>query len=365
MKKTGKKYKEIFKPIEFPKDEQKHNHIVEWWYFNGNLRTKKTKREVSYMDCLFCVKPDKIDIPFIKNFPFKNIFFSHYLISDKNKFKQKTNPLCLVDKNNFTKPLLWINYDNSCLIEEKVKYNYHIVNDFLDLELKSMKKPLLVNKKGFMDLGTKTTYYYSLTRLETKGIVRIGTDWEEVEGLSWMDHQWAQTPLTAEDQWTWFSIQLENGIDLVCFEYGDKQKTINASIIDKDQKTFYPSKINILPKENRYSSTITKNQYILTYLIEIPELNIFLETSPMRKDQEIIFGSISYWEGGINVKGKMNGKTIKGKGFMELVPNSKNREMIKTISHELKKKSFAANLKDLANFSTKSLYLLNEKINKN
>ena len=43
------------------------------------------------------------------------------------------NPLCVVDPNSFNKPLLWAHYDNSCLIEETDLFNYHIVNDFIDL----------------------------------------------------------------------------------------------------------------------------------------------------------------------------------------------------------------------------------------
>lgn len=364
MMKIKKIYKEQYSPIEFPKDTQKHNHIVEWWYFNGNLKTKKTQKEVSYMNCLFCVKPEKIEIPFIKNFPIKDLFFSHYLINDKNNFKQKTNPICLVDNNSFTKPLLWVNYDNSCLVEESANFNYRVVNSFMDLELKSLKNPLLVNNNGFIDLGTKTSYYYSLTRLQTKGIIKIGKSWEEVEGLSWMDHQWAQTPLTEEDQWIWFSIQLENGLDVVCFEYGNKQKTVHASIIDKNQKSLYPKTVEILKKNTKYSSLITKNEYILEYSIKIPELDIFLEISPIRKAQEVIFGSINYWEGGINICGKIKNRPVKGKGFMELLPNSKNKKFIRAIIQELKKNSFSGNLKEMTNLSTKSMYLLSEEINK-
>ncbi|MDD4409915.1 MAG: lipocalin-like domain-containing protein [Candidatus Pacebacteria bacterium] len=362
--KQNKTYKEKFKEVSFPKDEQKHDHIVEWWYFNGNLKTKKTAKEISFMDCLFSVKPQEIDIPLIKNIPIKNLFFSHYLISDKTRFKHKTNPLCLVDKNNFTKPSLWINYDNSCLIEKKGESTYRVVNDFIDLELRSSKKPLLINKKGFIDLQTKTTYYYSLTRMETKGIVRMDKEWEEVEGLSWMDHQWAQTPLTEEDQWTWFSIQLENGTDIICFEYGNKHKTIHAGIIDKNEISSYPKKVIISPKDKKYKSKITHNEYVLEYTIEIPEFKTILEISPTKKEQEVIFGSINYWEGGIDIKGSIKGKNVNGKGFMELLPSSKNKKIVRAITQELKKNSFTKNIKELTSFSTKSLYMIGEEINK-
>ncbi|BFT95118.1 MAG: lipocalin-like domain-containing protein [Minisyncoccus archaeiphilus] len=356
-------YKEKFYPLNFPRDEQKHDHIVEWWYFNGNLKVIDTGKEISYMDCLFAVKPEMIDIPIINKFPIKTLFFSHYLINNKKNFKQKTNPLCLVDKNSFSKPRLWINYDNSCLIEKRNDDVYHIVNDYIDLEMVSKKKPLLVDHDGFIDLKTKTSYYYSLTRLETKGIVKINKKWEQVEGLSWMDHQWAQTPLTEEDQWTWFSIQLDNGTDILCFEYGNKQRTCSLNIIDNNQKIYHSELVTITPKKKKYISKITKNAYDLEYHINSPELGLSLQTSPIKKDQEMIFGSINYWEGGIEIKGSIKGKEIKGKGFMELLPNPKNKKILKAISQELRKNSFLKSIKELTKLSTKSIYFIGEKIN--
>ncbi len=355
-------HKEKFKPITFPKDEQKHNHIIEWWYFNGNLKTKKGK-EVSYMNCLFSVKPDKINIPIIKNIPLFNIYFTHYLIHTQTKFKHKTSPLCLMDKNSFLKPYLWIHYDNSCLIEKRNQNTYHIVNNYIDLELTPNKKPLLINKNGFIDLKTKTSYYYSLTRMQSKGWIKINKSWEEVEGSSWMDHQWAQTPLTEEDQWIWFSIQLDNNIDILCFEYGNQHKTTHTCIIDENEKCFYPKTIFIKPQNNKYKSIITKKEYQLEYVIEIPKMDITIHVSPKRKAQEMVFGSINYWEGSINVKAIIKGKNVTGRGFMELLPSARSNKIINAIAQEIKKNSIQSNIKEITNLSTKSIYLLGEEFN--
>ena len=39
----------------------------------------------------------------------------------------------------------------------------------------------------------------------------------------------------------------------------------------------------------------------------------------MIQDQEMIFGSINYWEGPLDVKASINGEQVSGSGFMELV----------------------------------------------
>ncbi len=348
-------YKEKYKPIRFPRDEQKHNHTIEWWYFNGNLKDKNGKI-FSYMNCLFAAKPDKLDIPFLKNNFIKEIFFSHYLLSDNKKWIAKgTNPLCAMDRNSFKKPLLWANYDNSCLIEETEPFKYRIVNDVIDLNMESRKDPLLLNKKGFLDLGLKTTYYYSITRLKTKGLVRVRGKWIAVEGVSWMDHQWAQAPSIEEDQWKWFSIQLDNKIDLVCFVYGKKIKTYHASMIGEKGKTDFTNKILITEGKNKYKSKETGNTYQLEYNINMPEFKLNLNIKPLKKEQEMNFGPINYWEGGTSVKGTFNGKKVGGLGFCELLlPFNRNLK--------IKMKPIKTVLKEISDLSTKSIYYLNNKI---
>ncbi|MDD5639771.1 MAG: lipocalin family protein [Candidatus Pacebacteria bacterium] len=359
-----KTYKEEFIPIKFPQDEQKHDHIIEWWYFNGNLKANNGD-DFFFMNCLFSAKTKKANIPFIKNLPLKNLCFSHYLLANKNDSKQRINPFCLIDKNNFQKPLLWINYDNGCLIEETEPFTYHIVNDFVDLKLKSTKNPLFLDKKGFIDLGIKTTYYYSLTRLETTGYVKIKTEWIEVKGLSWMDHQWAQTPLTSDDEWTWFSLQLDDGTDILCFIYGNKTKTCHASIINKKGQIVSTNNISIKAiNSNKYISKLTKQTYNLHYSIEIPEYKISLQTSPVKTNQEMIFGAINYWEGGINIKGSIKNKSISGKGFMELLPPTKNKQILKAVIQEIKKNSLTENIKEMASISSKTIYSLSEDLKK-
>lgn len=358
-----KKYKEKYKPIEFPKDEQKHNHIIEWWYFNGNLKAKNGQT-FSYMDCLFAAKPDKINIPFLKNGLIKELFFSHYLLSNNNdEFESKTNPLCIVDANSFGKPLLWVNYDNSCLIEETEPFKYHVVNDLIDLNLESEKKPLLLNKNGFLDLNVKTTYYYSLTRLKTKGIVKEKGKWIKVEGLSWMDHQWAETPLTDDDKWIWFSIQLDNNRDIVCFIYGNKIKTGHASMLDDKNNAKTTDNVKIIPGKLKYKNKKTGSEYCLEYEIKIPEFGLTMKTAPFKKEQEMVFETIKYWEGGIKVEGTMNGKKVSGKGFSELV--TEPRDSLAEYIMGKAKTNPIKNIQSISDLSIKSIYLLNQKKRKN
>ena len=80
-------------------------------------------------------------------------------------------------------------------------------------------------------------------------------------------------------------------------------------------------KIKMIPK-SFWISKKTKEKYPIKWKIEIPERKIILDVVAMVKNQEVVAGPAHYWEGPINVKGVVNGKKVKGQGFMELVSHA-------------------------------------------
>jgi predicted secreted hydrolase len=52
--------------IKFPRDEQAHDKIIEWWYWNGHLQGEDGN-QYSFMDCLFQAKPQKSEIAVFKS----------------------------------------------------------------------------------------------------------------------------------------------------------------------------------------------------------------------------------------------------------------------------------------------------------
>ncbi len=315
------------KKIKFPRDEKEHKNIIEWWYFNGNLKDKKGNK-YSFMDCLFRADKKRVSIPFLGGTK-KYIYFSHHLLSNikKKKFYFKIIPRAMVSRDSFSKPLLFVNYTSpekedytNYEIEEIDKFKYHIKSDVFDLILSSKKKPLLEGGAGFLKLAEhKSTYYYSLTNLETEGHIIVDGKIIEVKGKSWMDHQWANIKYTKEN-WNWFSMQLNNGVELVCFEFENNgKKDYLASIIYKNGRCEHTKKIFIKKLDKKWESKETGTEYPLCWKILIPSKKMEFEISPILKKQEMIFGIIHYWEGPIIVKGKMRGKKVTGEGFMELL----------------------------------------------
>ncbi len=318
------------KPIKFPLDEQAHDKIIEWWYWNGNLHDHAGNR-YAFMDCLFQVKPLKIRFPFMK-MPFDKAYFSHSLLSDIGK--QKSYPtidyLSLVSRDSFKQSLLFINYIDTNLIDgyvvssmveiEPLKYRIRAEN--LDLILTAQKKPLLVAGSGYLSLGKDTTYYYSLTNLKTEGIIRIGGKEIKVSGKSWMDHQWADAPYSkkAKDKWNWFSLQFDDNTEMLCYEWscGDKKMSV-VGISYPNGKIEHLTEVVFRPIGKEWTSSKTKARYPLNWQIEIPTKKIKLTVTPLIKNQEMIFGTLNYWEGPISVSGNLGNKKATGRGFLELV----------------------------------------------
>ncbi|MEM4271235.1 MAG: lipocalin family protein, partial [Candidatus Pacearchaeota archaeon] len=279
----------------------------------------------AFMLCLFRIRPDKVKIPFLK-IPVREMFFLHFLFVDiKNKRRvSKIVPYVILKKDSFKNNKLkasgyFFDLDGikNFRIEKAGNNIYEIETDILKLSLISKKKPLLINGNGFINYEKRKSYYYSLTDLEAKGEIKINGKSLDVSGKVWHDHQWANEKY-AKDKWSWFSIQLDNNVELMIFEYffeSNKKKLL--SIIYPNGKQKFYENFELRHGKKIWESKITCMEYPLKWRIKLKE-NIDLSCSAFLDNQEVLFGSINYWEGPIKVKGFFDNKIINGTGFMEL-----------------------------------------------
>lgn len=323
------------KPVNLPKDNGNHDFVVEWWYFNGHLKGNKGE-SYAFMNCLFKVDITKVGIPYFsfsilnkilhKN---KYIYFAHSVVTDikNNKNYKEIQDISLITPESFKKDLLFVSYksvssilvnSNSEIIETKPN-NFYIKNKYLNLNLENKKKPMLEGGHGYVGTPKSGSYYYSFTDMRANGSLNINNKNVKVKGLAWMDHQWANA-VYRKDKWTWFSFQLDNGMQVMCVEYDkDNGTDILVDVLDKDgnQKQF--KKATLTPGKEFYNSKKTKAKYPLSWNIEVVDAGIVIKAKAFVKNQEMIFGHINYWEGPMKVEANINGKKVKGLGFMELV----------------------------------------------
>jgi predicted secreted hydrolase len=192
-----------------------------------------------------------------------------------------------------------------------------------------LKRPVLHGKDGVHQKSTEhgsASHYVSLTRLESTGNLVLDGRESALSGLSWMDHEFFSN-LLAEGQvgWDWFSMQFENGTELMLFRlrHREEQKSSSGgSFVQKDGTVVEIAAGEMqLQTTEHFRSRKTNATYPIGWRIAIPRLNVELRTTTHLRDQELVSKlgiSPKYWEGAIECEGTMQGVAMRGKGYLEL-----------------------------------------------
>ena len=352
----------------FPSDHGSHPGFkTEWWYFTGNL-TAKDGRAFGYQLTFFrqgILSGDE-DIIALSRFVTRDVKFAHFTVSDlatgKFHFFQKLSRGAYgeagFDKKTESEPqraqraqseegadrnphssssvpsvssvvnLAWID-DWSCELTGKNTFRLRATKDdiALDLKLASTKPPVIHGANGLSQKAAgegRASHYYSLTRLASEGTLRIGQEEFAVTGLSWFDHEWATNQL-AENQigWDWFSLQFDDGSELMLFQLRTKDGTRDAfssgTFIDaKGKATPIANADFTLEPGETWKSPETGGSYPTAWRIAIPRLGLQLDLRAALKDQELRLQPVVYWEGAVRATGTVHGNGIKGSGYLEM-----------------------------------------------
>ena len=127
--------------------------------------------------------------------------------------------------------------------------------------------------------------------------------------------------------WDWFSLKLDNQIEIMLYQLRKKNGKIDPHssgtfvAADENYHHLTSKEFTITPKSS-WTSENTGATYPAAWEIDLPNVDIHLELVPDFSDQELYhLRSISgsYWEGSVSIKGRVNGKPVTGKGYIELV----------------------------------------------
>src|SRR2546427_4764027 len=91
----------------------------------------------------------------------------------------------------------------------------------VDLEVSAAKPVVAQGDRGLSRKGPEpgnASFYYSLTRMPARGVVRLGRETLEVSGEAWMDREWSTSALGPDlEGWDWFALQLDDGRELMFY----------------------------------------------------------------------------------------------------------------------------------------------------
>lgn len=319
---------------EFPRDHGSHAGFkTEWWYFTGNLRAADG-REFGYQLTFFRqgIERGGEDLIPLSRFVTREVKFAHFAVSDlagkKFHFFQKISRGAFGEAGFADgERLAWIEGWLCGWDGEGFQIRAADGEVALDLKLRPAKPPVFHGTDGISRKGAaagQASHYYSFTRLETGGTLRLGGEEIPVTGESWFDHEWATNQL-GDNQvgWDWFSLHFADGSELMLFQLrtkdGGRDPFSAGTFVDAQGKTTaLAEKDFLLEPTGRWKSPATGADYPVAWRIGVPSLALEVDVRAALENQELLLQPITYWEGAVRAEGTRGGQPVTAKGYLEM-----------------------------------------------
>jgi predicted secreted hydrolase len=316
----------------FPEDHGPHPEFRnEWWYVTGNLDNEDGERFGFELTIFrFALTPGVS--PSNSAWRTNQVYIAHLAVTDADnerfyvaqRYSRGAVGLAGAQASPFR---VWI--DDWEMAGTTEKDTWHLVasdEDFgIDLKLMALKPPVLNGIDGLSQKSadpSNASYYYSITRLQTKGILRIGENDYAVSGLSWLDREWSTSALAADQVgWDWFALQLDDGSDLMIYglrlQDGTRDPASAGTFVDASGATTHLTYDDVDIDVLEEWSSPEGGRYPSRWLLQVPRFGLKLNVSPVISDQEL-FTTVRYWEGAVDVTGEHNRQPVEGRGYVEL-----------------------------------------------
>lgn len=320
----------------FPRDHESHpDYKIEWWYYTGNLATADGHR-YGYQLTFFRIGVDAVP----KNpsrWAVRDLFMTHLAVTDVDggvfHFTDRTNRAGVGWAGASAEEYRVWNDDWEARLDPATGHHLLSASENglgVALDLEPLKPPVLHGTHGYSQKGSdpgNASNYYSLTRVKTRGTVTIDGREAAVEGLSWMDHEFGTSFLEAEQKgWDWFSIQLDDGTDLMLFQLrrvdGTRDVHSSGTLVDASGAAtpIAPGAFDLV-SSRPWTSPATGARYPVEWRVTVPGRALDLTVRAAVDDQELRTErstGVSYWEGSVTVQGTREGRPVGGRGYLEM-----------------------------------------------
>lgn len=321
-------------PLAFPEAHGPHpEYQTEWWYYTGNLDTADG-RHFGYQLTFFrrALTPMEDQAARDSEWATNQVYFAHFALTDAGggeyqaweRFARGAAGIAGAQADPYQ---VWLEDWRVELVEGDVYHLYAAQDEVvLDLTLTDRKGPILQGDQGYSQKGPEAgnaSYYYSLTRLESQGSVQVKDESYRVDGLSWMDHEFSTSALTANQVgWDWFALQLSDGSELMVFQIRQADGSIDpfssGTFIAPDGTTTRLSREDFeIEVGETWRSPRSGGEYPARWTVRVPEIDLTLEIEPYLADQELDV-SFAYWEGAVRIQGTREGAALTGAGYIEM-----------------------------------------------
>ncbi|HXX35842.1 MAG TPA: lipocalin-like domain-containing protein [Thermodesulfobacteriota bacterium] len=327
----------------FPQDHFSHPEFrTEWWYYSGHLYSQE-KRSYGYQLTFFRTGFNREAKHQRSNWSIQDLYFAHLAITDESRGKfqylEKISRGSLGEAGAYPYKKgektfrIWI---EDWSIESKgLGIQNHVLKAGdktfgIELMLAPDANPVIHGQNGISQKAEGEGYashYYSIPWLKTEGKIFLQNKGVPVQGISWMDHEFGSFQLREyQVGWDWFSIQLDNKMELMFYQIRHKDGKIDpysSGTITLPDGTYQHLSKNEFQIEvlDHWKSSKSGAVYPSKWRVRVPGHRIDLIISPTVKDQELITKEstrVTYWEGSVKVDGRYRGEPINGAGYVEL-----------------------------------------------
>ncbi len=310
--------------LKFPRDfYYKGGYRIQWWYFTGHLFTP-AGREFGYELTFFVAGVQRR--AYQSRFGVRNIHISHFAISEVktgryDSFDKADSGAYGFAGADTDRLKVWVGGNEL----EGTMTAMHIRADggdkALDLALVPSKPLVLNGNNGYSRKSEESlqiaSWYFSYTNLRTEGSVTVEGETFTVSGKSWFDREISSGKMgKGEKGWDWYSIQLDDGREVMLYLMRNKDGTIDryssGTFVSRDGQyrhlTLGDFNIAVLA---HYSSKKTGAKYPSEWRLRVPSEKLDLRLVPVIEDQEFVAASSTgnyYWEGDCAITGSATGR---------------------------------------------------------
>jgi predicted secreted hydrolase len=312
---TGPAARTAYPPIEFPRDEAPHNVLTEWWYYTGHLWAADGRRYGFEYVIFQTVRGD-----------YPVLYLGQFAITDRSRESFQHSSRLAQGSQIGRQDGLDLTVQEwrmqARLGQDQVRASME--NYAIDLQLQSQKPPALHDYDGLVSFGPAgDSYYYSHTRMAVAGTLIDHGEPIRVEGQAWFDHQWGDF-LVMGGGWDWFSMQLDDGNELMLNYLRDRQDRVVGvwgSLVDGAGVTLPLSQQDFQIEPTAWwVSPASGGRYPMGWQVSLKQLGYELQVRPVLADQELVSTGAgpTYWEGAAEIEGTRNGAAVRGLGYVEL-----------------------------------------------
>lgn len=317
----------------FPRDHHSHPAFRnEWWYLTGNLEAVDG-REFGYQLTFFriALAPEGAAPARMSDWAAREVWMAHAAVTDirgnQHYHGQRLARGAAGLAGDSGPPFrLWL--DDWHISGGDPVFPWQIsatTGEFgIQLELTPRRDVILQGNNGLSQKSAaegNASYYYSITRLATAGNITVGGNSYQVRGLSWLDREWSTSALgDNQTGWDWFSLQLENGGDLMLYRLREQGETTDphsaGSYLAPDNRQRGLTVTDFELDATRWWQSPTGSRYPVAWRLRVPGEGLDLQVEALVDDQEMLTG-VRYWEGAVDVRSAESGERV-GQGYLEM-----------------------------------------------